>query len=443
MFSYFKDSTSLEWLSRHTKSLERLDRNTKSRQRTLTPASRFIWIALLNLTSSKSRFVEGSVENVCNRLGLCDKTFKKAVDELKNTNLLKLHKVQTNLGAHSFQYEPTIPPDISLHKTEQTYSNFRNKLLSQKQFDSKRVTVSQRSLMIAVLAVTDGYGLITEFHVNKLSQLTGISNRNILSNLANLEEKGLLTLITEQTGKKTLWAYQLKYFSHISEIKCVFDRNVHSEIQVISLLIRRKEIEEKFQTSTYKLYKSWLIKQFGMKGSKVEFYLYSVFSDVPEDIRTSVLKVIGPCRVNWQKLNNNVLHVYVDWLLQLAAIQTLRYQFKYSNSNMYSNCPPIENLIKTQVSFFPLTSEQRKVLEQILVPLSKMVATAIKNKINDIFPKAELDQCQIFVESSNQWLANHADKTNELRVNNVYILEHEPRYKTKRPFNSLTESDLA
>lgn len=426
MKSTYEDYASLEWISRHIKSI----------QGSLSPASRLVWIALQDLASSQSRlFVEGGVRNICKHLNLCDKTFKKAVDELQKNRLLTLREAQTSLGAHSFQYFPASPPNALLCKTRAMHFNYRDALLTQKDFGCERITVNQRILMIALLAITDGCGFVTELHVATLSQLTGIPSRNILSNLDKLKTKGLLARITslrsEQRNKKTHWAYQLSSGAHPSKVKCVFDRGVHSEVPVISLLTQRKDIEEELHSLDIRLQNRWALKNFRMTSSAIEYYLYSAFLGAPEDVRHSLIKAIDSYRVTWKKLSGNGLLVYVDWLLQLAAIQKINYQSESPIPDMYTECLHTENLIKTQVNFFPLSPKQKEALIQILMPLSKMVATAMKNEINNVLPKVGLGQCQILVESFSQWMANHTGKPDQVSGYDLKILKYEPRYTKK------------
>lgn len=426
MYSVYDDSAGLDWARMHVKSLHG----------SLSPASRLVWIALRDLAFSQSTdCLEGSVRSICTQLGLCDKTFKKAVDELQKNQLLTLRKIQTGLGAHSFQYVPAPPYHVALRKVGALYSNYRNVLLREKCFGFERVTVSQRMLLIAVLAITDGCAFVTELHVPSLSKLTGLPNRNVVSNLSKLEAKGLLILKTstraESPHRKVLWAYQLDHFAQQSEMRCVFDRNAHSEVNIISLLIRRREIEKKFCSLNHNQYNRWAKEQFGMTSSAVESYLYDAFSGAPRDIREPLLEAINSSRMLWQQLSRKGCLVYVDWLLQLAAIETIHRQSNEAMFDMYNQCLHTENLIKAQVQFFPLTTEQKELLARILIPLSKLVATAMTNEINDVPPEIELDQCQILVESFSQLIANRNLAQDPVCHYGLIVLKYEPRY-TKR-----------
>ncbi len=393
-------------------------------------------MGLLYLASESSNIcVQGSVRNICDHLGLCDKTFKKAVEELQIYSLLYLSDTKTNLGANSFKYFPTFPPNTSFNQKELSDFLCRDALLSQRPFRDKKITVNQRMLMIAVRAIMDEFSIVTALHTVKLSALTGIPSRNILPNLIKLEATELIIPITglnfKQSKKKYIWAYQPKFVTNPSEIKIQFDRNNYSEIRIVSLLARRNELEEQLYTLPQSDYRKRPDNCFNMRWAEIEGFLCQPFPTAPDVICNSLLEAIDADKYVWHKLERDGLLIYLDVLLQLAAIQILSSQASGVASDTYRKCADTESMIQSNLTFFPVTSSQKAALKRIMVPLSKMIATTVQNQIAHFTPELELSECQIRLESLKPLLTLHCCGSKKVSEAGIYILRYEESYKKK------------
>jgi hypothetical protein len=389
--------------------------------------------------------VQGSVRSICGHLGLCDKTLRKAVEELQANSLLFLSDTKTNLGANSFKYFPTFPPNFPFNKKELTDQLCSDVLFSQRPNGGKKITVNQRVLMVAGLSIIDRFGLITALHTVYISKLTGVPCRNILPNLLKLEAKGFLTPITGlgfgQKTKKPIWAYQFKLSKNSSEVRLEFDRFGYSEVEIVSLLIRLEELKkelrklDELKTQLCPRERNDLIKKegsdFDIGLADIEYYLCSPFSSVPDDICHSLLEAIDAGQLVWRRLERDGLVVYLDLLLQITAAQIINNRSSVLASDMYRECNVTSSMVLHQLNCFPITSNQREVLAQIMVLLSKMVATAIMNQIARGIPELKLNGCDLYIESLKPHLVFHCCGSQKVSEVSTYILKYEPKYKEK------------
>ncbi|UTW02910.1 hypothetical protein KDX31_16485 [Amphritea atlantica] len=398
--------------------------------RGLSTASRFVWIGLNHLAYEQNNTcIEGSVKSIGNRLGLCDRTFKKAIEELRKARLLTLINMKTNLGANSFKYDLTPILNASCNE-ELSHPSFRNLLLSQKPFAGKKITVRQRMLMIAVLAISEEFGFVTDLHKVKLSKLTGIPRHNISPNLFKLEAKGLISPIIQSNSKKSIWAHQPELSAGSSGIKLLFSSYQYLETKVISLFTRNKELEKQLSTlDPLKLGKKPMNYP-NMRWADIDRHLSNPFHTAPDMARQSLLEAITleSGRTVWKRLEKKNLLFDLNLVLLQAAVQIL---LSTDSSGMYNESAQTNDMIQQQLQFFPITPKQRETLIQIAVLLSAMIATAIKNQIKHIFPKWRLTGSHIWIVSLHPILTLHCYGANESGMSKNYIFNYEPNYNDR------------
>ncbi len=173
----------------------------------LSTSSKLVYMCLLaKCIEAKGSHVQGDVKTLSAQVGVSDKTFVRDVAQLRTMGLLKRHVYKTSLGARSYKYIPTtldnqtseVLSPLTLSQITAVISN----LLPMK------LTPAQRILLITVNAISDGMDIVTSDSLSRISSLSGIPRRNILSNLKRLEEKSALTSKKGLTGENIAWCFQ-------------------------------------------------------------------------------------------------------------------------------------------------------------------------------------------------------------------------------------------
>ncbi|AJR09791.1 hypothetical protein H744_2c3147 [Photobacterium gaetbulicola Gung47] len=376
--SNFRSETliKLEWLHEHISSL-------KVR---LSPSSRLLWLGMVYLSfESSERFVRGSVKVLCSRLGLCDKTFLKAVEELETKNLLTRSKVKTSLGANSFEYRLINYSEGVDFITKGLNTAVRDLLFNQRAGKGRKLTVSQRMLMLAVLAVEDDFGPITEFQNFDLSRLTGIPRRNISPNLLKLEAKGYLFALKREkerpSSDKQAWAYLPIIHTALSGYPLIIHGKRLTEIQVVSVLSRRKEIETSLKDNTFKKLRVNGVNDLELNEEEVKDILCKSFLSAPEKVRTPLLNVIEKGVTLWSKLEKNALLDTLELVVCCTAIKILSMSKTVNPSHPYDyiECSELRTMVERNIRHLPISFNQKKLLIDIILPLSSMLAQMLIN----------------------------------------------------------------
>ncbi|MGR5144452.1 hypothetical protein ACQKPX_22610 [Photobacterium sp. DNB23_23_1] len=310
---------------------------------------------------------------------------KKAVGELETSNLLYRPKVKTSLGANSFEYRLiNYPEDIEFIRGELSTA-IRDFLFNQRAGKGGKLTASQRILMVGILALEGNFGPIIAFQYLNLSRLTGIPHRNISSNLLKLDAKGYLSAlegkIKRVNDNKLVLAYLPNKKNRKSGPNIVINDKRPTEIQVISVLTHKKEIEEYLQKSTDM--KDILSKfyWYELEKSKLKRCLYEPFISVPERVRTPLLRDIEQSTDLWRKLEKSNLLDAIEVVVCSTALKII----SMSNCGGYSypydfiEHPEIRIMIKDQLRGFPISFNQQENLIDIIIPLSCMMAQKLAN----------------------------------------------------------------
>jgi hypothetical protein len=164
-----------------------LEEEINSREASLSPKARLIWLIVIRQAQEFEDFrLIGTVDEICSKTGLCDRTFKIAVDELLKLGLMKRYKRTTDLGAKSYSYRAIYDHDFS-HAVNDHVLRLEDQILFEKPSEEKpKLTVQLRLLFIALLIVWFEHGCISLFQTSNLEQLTGLNKRSVRAGLDKL-----------------------------------------------------------------------------------------------------------------------------------------------------------------------------------------------------------------------------------------------------------------
>lgn len=350
----------------------------------LKPASKLVWLGLALLASlNKDWSVKASMSDLCSRLGLCDKTLKRAIDELQEKNLLVRKSEKTDLGAHSYRYYLEFPKGLNLSISCLSYKLIQDLLLKPRQL---KITANQRLLLILTLVISGRFGFISAaLHSGKMSKLTGIPKHNILPNLIKLKkEKHLTTVLGYPIEKKNKPSYVFvpTVFTLSSYGIYLSITDVNDVILTISLLLHKKNIERFYKDGCMHM-------KYGqhrlINVIDILTFLDEPFFGAPSELREYLLKAIYNSSLIWKKLERDGLLTDVSLVVHNIALQVLSEchmdRSKSLEPYSYFNRSQLSSLLREQVSLFHLTKEQQDKLLEVLMPLCALIATSLKNQL--------------------------------------------------------------
>lgn len=409
----------------------------------LSPSSRFTWLALQWLVGgSQTSSIASDVKGLSYKLNMSDKTLKTAIDELLSNKLLKRRKYKTRYGANSYKYFPQ-PIQIE-HDADTDYClRFHEDSVRQPQmpFGRKKLTVTQRLLLVVLESYSEGLGLVTGAHVNHLSKLTGIRKHNVVKNLETLQQLGFFTSICKPKREHFICLLypHSRYLASLSQ----FARKVNQLDQTnywafnckqkphscsSTLVLRNRNKSELIWASkiAFKLPNQEELDKLTNQPPSMPFI------ELCEKDRYFMIDTIKRNADAWREAELKLGIFHLDLMLFYMAVHLLSgYCQPTQSSNMPKNCiaewHDTSNLAKILVRDLPISQQAAASLSMILVPLSELIANRLHTSLETFF-EVKLDNIEFYLDAFEE----DASITNPAKgsKNNVTVLSSNIHFLT-------------